>query len=253
MSKNDLYYFVEYYKQATILFFEQIFTQKNNKKTMISEDPDEYKDYSGKFQSIGLILTVVGIAYLISQIDFPSWLQDLFSNILFWIGLAVVILLFIFRKKVLPKLNWNWLWAIPVLALAYFIWFQWKSGEIKKEYHRPNVVITTEPEPVDLSSYEELIIGADNSFEAGKWKKFKFKASNTSEQKYLNFYTAIGSYDPVVLTFKQVSTGKIWQWKIYRDAYGNPQSDLLYGTPQVFIGDCLVHSDRTADVLVLIE
>ncbi len=107
-------------------------TKKEN-----SSEVEEYEDRYGTFQSVGLILTVVGIIFLVSQINFdvsipkinlPSWASDLFSSLWFWIILVILLLLTMFRKKVPGNFSWKWLWSIPILIVgAWLLWLLYST------------------------------------------------------------------------------------------------------------------------------
>lgn len=214
-----------------------------------NEEVDEYKDRYGSFQTIALLLTIGGIIYLITQIDFsitfpktslPSWLRDLFSNILFWIGLAVVILLFIFRKKVLPKFNWKWLWIIPVLILAYWIYYEWQDYKIKKLSWKPNVVINNSNRVDPLIGSPYLDMNGKNFMQKGEFFQFDVNWDDPSV-----------SFDPetsekVVLYFQKAEDPtRRWRLVLWKNKQGKKEYLFYPSTPiaEALIGKVYVKSE----------
>ncbi len=201
------------------------------KKKENENEAEEYNDRSSKFQFIGAFAVIIAIIWLISSLDFPSielpdWLSSILTSWWFWLALAILIPLIIFRKKVVEKVKipsggkFSWykliLW-IGIIALALVIWFEvlpWiGSWGIWERQHFKSEQSSSEPinEP---SSHRGFIFGKENSMRAGVWYTF----TQQPDEPLFKFKPATPNTTIIYQIEKDENKTRNWSVEVWTDA-----------------------------------
>lgn len=222
---------------------------------------EEYKDRYGSFQTIGIILVVIAIIWILSTISFhfsrielPQWLKETLKNGWFWVGLAVFILLIIFGSSLFKKRsnwNWKWLWIPALVLIVGFALLRWVIPFIAEKQYRANennvttgTIVIKDP----LFDSPRLNLNGENKMQKGQFFQFE-----------INYDDPSISFDPkdseVTVLYCQKKEDPTRKWRMYisKDKEGKKEVRFSPRVPldKALVGTVYIKSENRDAVVVV--
>lgn len=235
------------------------------KREVEDDDVEEYKDRSGKFQLIGLLVILVIIISIVSTFDFdsinlPSWLNSILTSRWFWVGLILLLIAIIFGKSMVTKaslVKWSsWkpaLFIIGILIIGSLIWFVliplvpnfWNSSTASTTWSS-SAPTSTSTVAIDCPVFN---LNGTNDMKKGQWFKYE-----------VNWDDPAISFDPkggdtAVLYFKKHENAtRAWTLTIWKNSAGEKKWKFYPRHPLhgALVGTVYVKSARS-DAVVMVS
>ncbi len=248
-------------------WWNRFLTRLGIKKKEKVDEVDEYNDMFGRFQFIGAIIILIVIISIISSldlgsIDLPPSLIFLLHSWWLWFGIGILILMVIFRKKVVekikvPNVKWSWwnLWkTLAVILIAIVLWFEvipWIGDwDMWKGQHSGT---QTEQSSEGTTTHRAFFLGKENSMKTGVWYTF-----TQNDGPLIQFKPATPNTTIVYKIIKLEDETREWKVEVWTDSNGEPSENRLnqHGIEPnkgAKGGDSMIMIDRDAVVISYLE